>query len=65
MIERNGCRYHHRWFGPMRVWSAHGASVPMYVPTIIPENANTVVTNEPAHRPPRYATFEIGFVKSI
>ena len=53
MIERNGCRYHHKWLGPIRAWSAHGAKVPMNVPAIIPEKVNTVVTNDPAQRPPR------------
>ena len=47
------------------MWSAHGASVPRNSPSSRPENANTVVTNDPAHRPPRYANLEIGLVKRI
>src|SRR6185312_1769431 len=65
LMARNGCRYHHRWLGAIRAWSAHGAKVPKKVPTIIPEKANTVVTNDAAHRPPRYAALAIGFVNNI
>ena len=32
---------------------AEGAKVPKNVPNSIPEKANTVVTNDPAQRPPR------------
>src|SRR6185312_2757765 len=65
VIDSSGWTYHHRWFGPMRATSVHGAYVPNHMPTDTPENTNTQVTNEAAHRPPRYANFEIGFVNSI
>ena len=52
-MEKNGCRYQERWLGPMRAWSAQGASVPKNSPKSRPEKAKTVATNDPAQRPPR------------
>src|SRR5580658_10488700 len=63
--KRKGCRKFQRWLGPIRVWSAQGAKVPSHAPSTRPENAKTVVTNEPAQRPPRYANFEMGLVNKI
>src|ERR1700721_3679883 len=52
-MDRKGCKYHQAWFGPIRAWSAQGAKVPTYAPTTSPKNTSTVVTNEPAQRPPK------------
>ena len=51
--ERNGWKYHQRWPELMRVWSAHGASVPAITPKTMPLKAKVVATMEPAQRPPR------------
>ena len=52
-MDRKGCQYHQAWPLAMRVWSAHGASVPAASPITMPEKAKTQVTKDPAQRPPR------------
>ena len=62
VMDRNGCKYVHRWMGARRSFSAQGMNVPSIPPAISPEKTKIVTTNEAVHRPPRYANFEIGFV---